>query len=282
MALAEGTNLYIPKYILDVPWYYKSGTKGDSPASKDALAHHRKQPNQAPVDHSEAKAGTGISDEINVVDGAKTRAAVDYDGKRDRWHGHSAAEWDDILASWAAVKKTPQLAANEDSDDTDYELELEELGLLREDLRLGHIEDPMEKSIRDRRDVPAYIRAINGNEGGKIRLGQDSTVALVSDTSDFVKKTEDNADVAGFKQMQKFAWEQNQEFEAKRQRENYEAQVASLRDPNVPVQEKAAADLDASMEASPTLMMMKARQQEDERKKAGEAKRRKLMEMYGS
>ncbi|OBA22780.1 hypothetical protein METBIDRAFT_35086 [Metschnikowia bicuspidata var. bicuspidata NRRL YB-4993] len=280
MALGSN-NLYIPKYILDVPWYYKSGLKAEQAGAEDTLAHHRKTPGQAPVHHSEPQAGAGIFDEVTHVNGTKTRVADDYDAKRDRWHGHSADEWDEILTRWEAVKKTASRGQNmnEDSDDTDYELELEELGLSRSDLKTGHVEDPLEKSIRDRRDVPAYIRAINGNMGGKIRVGKDSTVGVVNEDSEFVKES---ADVAEFRQAQKFAWEKNKAFEAEQKKAHYDAQLASLKNPNVPIEEQPAADLNFSMEASPTMMMLQNRQNEQRRKDAGEAKRRRLMEMYGS
>lgn len=258
---------YIPKFIQNVPWYYKIGQdSGD-----DKLAHQRKDPYQVPVDHSLPQAGTGIRDEDRD----------DYDSKRDRWHGHSAEQWDDILAKWNQTKRNTATTntANDDSDDTDYELEREELGLGSTLLKSGHLEDPMEKAIRDRRDVPAYILALNSNEGGKIRLGKDSTASLVSDLSDFVKKSKDSAD---FEKMQKFAWEQSKVFDVQQQKKRHDAHLALLRNPNVAQEEAIAnADLGSSMEASPTLLMQKKKKEDQQRKKAGDEKRRKLLERYG-
>ncbi|KAM9920403.1 hypothetical protein OXX59_007247 [Metschnikowia pulcherrima] len=275
----DPNNSYIPKYIQDVPWYYKTAQKNTESVVKDSLAHHRKAPDQAPIDHSEPRAGLGISDEVVEVDGTKIRKSDDYEAKRDRWHGHSAAEWDHILSEWDRVKRiTNTQKSGDESDDTDYELELQELGLARTDLKMGLIEDPLEKSIRDRRDVPEYIRAINGNVGGKIRLGKDSTTGITNDSSECIKESRD---VTEFKKMQQFAWEKNKEFEAKQQKAQYDAKLASLQNPNVQMEEQQVADLGLSIEASPTLMMLKNRQNEQAKKEKGDEKRRKLMERYG-
>ncbi|GEQ68592.1 hypothetical protein JCM33374_g2260 [Metschnikowia sp. JCM 33374] len=273
-------NSYIPKFIQDVPWYYKTQANASN-EPHDSLAHHRKHPGQKKLDHSQPQAGSGISDEVLEVNGTRTRAAQDYDAKRDRWHGHSAEEWDAILSRWDEVKKAHANApVNDDSDDTDYELEREELGLGNADLRHGQAEDPLEKSVRDRRDVPAYILAINANDGGKVRVGKDSTVGLVHAASDFVKES---SEVTEFKKAQHFAWEKNQQHEANQKKRQYDAQLAGLQNPNALVEHHVqAADLDYSMEASPTLMSLKARQKEDEKKAAAAEKRRKLMEKYGS
>lgn len=271
-------NQYIPKYIQNVPWYYKTGTSGDN---ADGLSHQRKNPEQEAIDHSLPQAGSGIQDKFEKIDGYDVRIADDYAAKRDRWHGHTAAEWDDILKKWDTIKKAKNqaVADNNDSDDTDYELELEELGLDRKVIRSNHAEDPMEKSIRDRRDVPAYILAINANQGGKIRLGKDSTAALVNDDSDFVKESNDAKE---FRQMQKFAWEQNKHYEEKKLRELYQAQLAGMSDPHAEVESVVPVDLGLSVEASPTLMMLKVRENEERKRAAGELKKRNLMNRYGS
>lgn len=277
--MASKDNQYIPKYIQNVPWYYKDK---DIKSKDDTLAHHRKDPNQQPIDHSEPQAGTGIQDEFEDVDGFQIRKDKgDFAAKRDRWHGYSAAEWDDVLAKWDSIKKRKQpKAEQDDSDDTDYELELEELGLDRKDLRTTLMEDPMEKAIRDRRDVPSYILAINANEGGKIRLGQDSTAALVNDDSEFVKA--DSGEVKELRQMQKFAWEQNKEYEEKKLRELYQAQLASMADPYAVVDSTVPLDLDLSVEASPTLMMLRNRENEAKKRKVIEEKKKGLLSRYGS
>lgn len=270
-------NQYLPKYIQNVPWYFKAGNNDKS--KEDELYHHRKNPNQAPIDHSVPQAGGGIQDEFDNVDGHEIRKDGDYSAKRDRWHGTTLADWDEILAQWNTIKKATQKPdETNDSDDTDYELELEELGLTRKDLRVDLKEDPLEKSIRDRRDVPAYILAINANEGGKIRLGQDSTAALVSNNSDFVKESKD---VEELRQMQKFAWDQNKLYEEKKLRELFQKQLASLSDPYAEVENTVPVDLDLSVEASPTLMMLKNRQNEEKKRRAVEKKKNSLLDRYG-
>lgn len=268
-------NLYLPKYIQNVPWYFKTGVEKNN---TDELYHHRKDPTHAPIDHSIPQAGSGIQDEFDTVNGHEIRKDGDYSAKRDRWHGTTLEDWDEILAQWKSIKKAIQKPEDtNDSDDTDYELELEELGLQKKDLRIDLKEDPLEKSIRDRRDVPAYILAINGNEGGKIQLGKDSTAAIVNQDSDFVK----SKDVAELRQMQKFAWDQNRQYEEAKQRELYQKQLESLNDPYAVVEDTVPVDLGLSVEASPTLMMLKNRQNEAEKKKAAEKKKNALLDRYG-
>lgn len=268
-------NQYLPKYIQNVPWYYKDTGKSD-----DTLYHHRRDINQQPVDLSLPQAGTGIHDDYETVNGVNIRKEGDFAAKRDRWHGYSSAEWDEVLAKWDIIKKKQRpLNENDDSDDTDYELEIQELGLNRKDLRTNLKEDAMEKAIRDRRDVPLYILAINANEGGKIRLGKDSTASLVNDDSVFVKPI--SGEEKELRQMQHFAWEQNKEYEDKKLRELYEAQLAGMSDPYAVVESSVPVDLDLNIEASPTLMMLRNRQNEEKKRKAVEEKKRGLLSKYG-
>lgn len=265
-------NQYLPKYIQNVPWYYKN----DKIATNDALYHHRKNAGEK-IDHSDPQAGSGIRDDFESVDGHLVRGDGDYDAKRDRWHGHSNDEWDQILAKWDQVKRKAPVEQDE-SDDTDYELELEELGLDRKQIQSSLKEDPMEKAIRDRSDVPDYILAINANAGGKIRLGKDSTKGLVSEQSDFVKESKD---VAEMKQMQQFAWEQNQEYQKKKEKEILHAQLAAVHDPYAEVDATVPVDLDLSLEASPTLMMLRNRENQETKRKAIEEKKNRLLDRYG-
>lgn len=270
-------NQYLPKYIQSVPWYFKTGKKSSD--NDDLLAHHRKHPNSEPTDHSIPSAGTGIKDEYVRVDGHEIRQDGDYSAKRDRWHGTTLEDWDEILEKWNTIKKKTQVEEdNNDSDDTDYELELNELGLQRKDLRVNLKEDPLEKLIRDRRDVPAYILAINGNEGGKIRLGQDLTAAITNSDSEFVKESKD---VTELRQMQKFAWEQNKQYEEKKQKEIFQKQLASMSDPYAQVDDTVPVELGLSVEASPTLMMLKNRENEEKKKQALEKKKNALLARYG-
>lgn len=264
----EEEKVSVPKYIKDVPWYY---TKS---ASDDPLEHHK---GVGAVDYSAPQAGAGIADEFEVVDGHQIRkGAADWDSKRDRWHGYSSHEWDDVLAKWDALKKLKNSADQEtsnDSDDTDYELELEELGLDRKSIRCNHKEGKMEQAIRDRRSVPAYIQAINGNVGGKIRLGKDLVRSITNSDSDFVSQT----DVADFKKVQKFAWDENKKIETANQRQMLAQHMAN------PMGEITAApvDLGLNLEASPTLVQLRAKEHDRKKKAESALKRRKLMERYG-
>lgn len=272
--LMAENNQYLPKYIQNIPWYYKNDALA---SADDALYHHRKKPGEK-LDHSDPQAGSGIKDNFESVDGHLVRADGDYDAKRDRWHGHSHEEWDEIFEKWDKIKKSQHSLTEQDSDDTDYELELEELGLDRKQIQNSLKEDPMEKAIRDRRDVPAYILAINANVGGKIRLGKDSTKSLVNDDSDFVKESKD---VKELKQMQQFAWEKNQEYQKKKEKEIFQAQIANMHDPYAKVDADVPVDFSLNVEASPTLMMLRNRENEEKKRKAGENKKNKLLERYG-
>lgn len=259
-------NQHLPKYIKSVPWYYK-GRVG-----QDTLAHNRSNPEKA-VDYS-AQAGTGIDDEYTEVDGVKVRTTQGYDAQRDRWHGYSAEEWDEILRKWDKIKKAKQPAHEpSDSDDTEYELELHELGLERKDLKVNFIEDPLEKTIRDRRDVPKYILAINANANGLRRIGKDSLGGIVADDSDFVKQSSDSAE---FRRVQLFAWDQSKKHEEQRARDLYEAQFTGQ------MPQGPAVDLDLSVEASPTLVQLKSKQADSVKRKQAELKKQALLAKYGS
>lgn len=252
-------NQYIPKFILNVPWYY-SELQGQE---NDAFVHQRK-------------------DASLTGDNAKNAQDQDFSAKRDRWHGYKAEEWDEILAKWDEIKKANRLSQqdNEDSDDTDYELELQELGIERSEFQRGFVEDPLEKSIKERKYTPAYILAINANQGGKIRIGKDSTKSVANDESDFVK--EPSKEEKDFKQMRQFAWEQNQQYEQEKLRELYQKQLANLSNPNAEaVDNTVPIELGFSVEASPTLIMMKKREEDKKKKEASEKRKKSLLDRYG-
>lgn len=124
---------YIPKYIKEKPWY-KEGEQGDS------LSHQRKNPNEV-VDYSLPIAGTGFQNQK-------------FDSKRDRWENFEIKHYDDILKNW-------QQQSDEESDDTTYELEVNELGLQPLDIKRNVKQDKFEKIIRDRNDIPNYIKNIS-------------------------------------------------------------------------------------------------------------------------
>lgn len=262
-------NLYIPKFILNVPWYYKELHGGD-----DALIHQRKDLSSGPIEGGPT-AGAGIDD-------AGDKETDDFASKRDRWHGYNAEEWDEVFAKWDSIKKSkkPTNTEAEDSDDTDYELELQELGIDRKDFTKGFVEDPLEKSIRERKYTPAYILSINANQGGKIRIGKDSTRGIANDESDFVKQP--SKDERDFSRMQHFAWEQNKQYEQEKQRELYQKQLANMSNPNAQVLDSTVpVELGFNVEASPTLMMMKQKEEDRKKKEISDKRKKSLLDRYG-
>lgn len=270
-------NLYIPKFILEVPWYY-SVLDG---FNNDAFGHQRKVPAEQ-FGHSDDDLKDKGTEDITKI---KPIARGDSDyfvAKRDRWHGFKPEEWDEVFAKWDHIKKFKQTTQSvaEDSDDTDYELELQELGIARKEFQKGFVEDPIERSIRERNYTPAYILAINANEGGKIRLGKDSTSNLVNDDTEFVKSSCKDERELG--QMQKFAWEQHKQYEEQKLRELYQKQLANLSNPSAEaVDSTVPVDLDLSVEASPTLMMMKTKKENEKKSEASEKRKQSLLNRYG-
>ncbi|EGV63859.1 mRNA splicing protein [Yamadazyma tenuis] len=123
-------NKYIPKFIKQTPWY----KEGQSEEVKD---------------HSYSKHGDGFSKDS-------------YDAKRDKWEGYQV--------DYTKKENSTGLNVNGDDegDDTDYELELTELGLSRKDIKDNNKQDKHEKLMRSRDDVPSYIKSIktvqNDNE----------------------------------------------------------------------------------------------------------------------
>lgn len=251
---------YIPKFIQNIPWYYKlRNTETSTASNEDGLAHQRKH-----------------SLQTNSATNATVDSLDDYDAKRDHWQGNADAEWNTIVKDWDNVKEKSMnnSALNEDSDDTDYELELEELGLDRKHLKSNHLEDPGERANRDRHDVPAYIMGITTNEGGKIRYGQDSLATIIHQDSDFVRESKDEAD---FKKIQTFAWEKNKQHERELLMKLYKSEVTGEQAEGI-----TQANLDYIVEASPTLMMMQARAKEKKAREESEKRLKKLKERYGS
>ena len=127
--LMAENNQYLPKYIQNIPWYYKNDALA---SADDALYHHRKKPGEK-LDHSDPQAGSGIKDNFESVDGHLVRSKIGIMMRKgDRWHGHSHEEWDEIFEKWDKNQKRANIPLQrQDSDEADYELELEELGLDR-------------------------------------------------------------------------------------------------------------------------------------------------------
>ncbi|WLF80057.1 mRNA splicing protein [Lodderomyces elongisporus] len=312
----RSNNPYIPKYIASRPWYQEnqnsavtvneeeiaSGTDGANKAKavegareleetemkyehkkadeQDYLSHHRKS--GGIVDYSLAREGSGINDEFDgtIRKGTETD---DYDTKRDRWYGYSTEEWLEQVKKWRKNNTTDNDAHvnNNDSDDTDYELELYELGLDRDEVMSNRTkQDPMEKMLRDRQDVPAYIHKINSRKDGKITLDFDYDPktkrkvnipeGFVNDQTQFVKKM--SGEAQKLSTLQQFAWElDKKDLESRRIQDLMNSEGTTR-----------ATDLGNSLEASPTLMMMKAKQAEEAAKERSIAKRKKLLEMYSN
>lgn len=261
---------YIPKFIQNVPWYYKlkeqttTSLEASTETIKDAFAHQRKLVVNNLNASLKALPNNGLIESLD-----------DYDAKRDRWQSTADEEWDNIVSGWNETKTKSNLdkSAMEDSDDTDYELELEELGLNQKHLKSNHQEDPMERANRDRRDVPAYIMGITSNEGGKIRYGQDSLATIVHQDSAFVRESKDQDE---FKKIQTFAWEKSKEHEKEQQMKLFYSELKGELDVSV-----SQANLDYVAEASPTLLMLKAKEREKRAKDESQKKLKKLMDKYG-
>lgn len=271
-------NPYIPKFISTTPWYSTTSKDKDGKDVKDEdkndyLKHQRKDPNVV-VDYSVAQAGGGISDEIVESGKSVVKNKVDYDSKRDRWFGYLNEEWDKVLQNWEKLKANTQKrrklteTVELDSDDTDYELELVEMNLSRDDIRTNTKEDPLEKMMRDRQDVPSYIYNITSDPNNKIRveydpksrLSKDTTKGFLNDDQQFVKKL--STEGQNLTELQKFAWEIDQKEQKERQKESLakSLEAGEYVAPQV--------NLDLSVEASPTLMMMKQRKHREELDKA--------------
>ncbi|CAK9438978.1 uncharacterized protein LODBEIA_P32020 [Lodderomyces beijingensis] len=279
MSKKKQSNQYIPKYIVSKPWYREDQNGNEASGNEDYLSHHRN--GKEIVDHSVAQAGQGISDDFDESV-RKESKFENYDSKRDRWYGYSTEEWLAQVKNWRS-KHGDDIdgdgGRNDDSDDTDYELELQELGIDKSEVGRNIKKDPMEKMLRDRQDVPTYIENINSSANGKIRieydpksrLAKDLTKGFLNDRNMFVKKLDGEAQK--LEKLQTLAWEMDKkDLEA---RKTVQIQAGREHLPN-------GSDLNLSIEASPTLLMMKARKDEEAAKQSAIAKRRKIHEMYSS
>lgn len=277
-------NPYIPKFISNVPWYHNKLT---DETKADYLSHQRSDASAEVVDHSIPKAGSGIRDEFEIKGQTEVKKVNDYDSKRDRWHGYEAQEWDKILDNWDNIKRKKQkkgtlIDTGENSDDTDYELELIELGLDLKDIKTNLKEDPLEKTIRDRQDVPAYILNITSSNkiqyDPKSRLTKDPSAGFINDKNQFVKRL--TGDAKRLESMQTFAWEKNKQQEEIQKRELLQKNLTrNAESDDKP--EGIKVDLNLSMEASPTAMMLKEREHLAEQKQINEQRKNDLLSKYG-
>lgn len=275
-------NPYIPKFISTVPWYHNKLNDEKS----DYLSHQRSNITDEAKDHSIPQPGSGINDEFEREGETEIKKVDDYDSKRDRWHGYDALEWDKIAQNWDKIKKKKQKTKgtnlDEDSDDTDYELELIELGLDLKDIKNNLREDPLEKTIRDRQDVPAYILNITSSNkihyDPKSRLAKDPSKGFINDKNQFVKKL--TGEAKRLDSLQNFAWEQNRQQEELKHRKAFEQKLTGKNQlTNDP--EEYQVDLNLNMEANPTAMMLQARHQQGQQKVSYEQKKSDLLGRYG-
>lgn len=277
----DSVNPYIPKYIVEQPWYSKL-SKDDT--DNTYLAHQRKNPLEI-VDHSLAQPGTGISDPDRLTE--KPQDQVDYDTKRDRWYGSDRTEYDRILLEWTKRESSREKSKSgsqnndlykvqDDSDDTDYELELSELGLTPQHLKVSARHDSKEQALRDRHDAPAYIGNIGLNESGKTRIEDiqqanpalNKTTGIVSGPNQFVPLS--GSEARELRQLQKVSWELNER--------DVKAQAGGS-DMVPPPQ----TNLQLSLEASPTLAALSARKLlTNPQDSALIQKRKMLLNRYGS
>lgn len=281
-------NPFIPKFISKTPWYRKKDLD-NSAAPDDYLAHQRINSEQEPVDHSLPQAGRGINDEFEkTADSSSIKKFSDWDSKRDRWHGYDADDWNKTMSDWSSKKQKLDKSIDiaNDSDDTDYELEAIELGLTLGDFKSNVREDPHEQTIRDRGDVPSYILGISATSDKisydpKSRVTVDPAKGILNDKNQFVRHL--TGDAKDLEDVQKFAWEQNREYEDLKQKELLQEQLSKkMTDPSARLEEiEVPVNLGLSLEASPTLMMLKAKDMKDKQKTIAQEKRMALLEMYG-
>lgn len=268
-------NQHIPKYIVNKPWYETTGN-GEGTNDDDYLSHHRKNKHEI-IDYSIAQPGTGIEEN-------EGRQQETYDAKRDRWYGYDLHEWEEMLDNWDEKKlKKSKLNNNDnndnnDTDDTDYELELFEMNLSPQDIRSNIKENLLEKTVRDRQDIASYIHNITSNPDNKIRFDAkstnniDSTSGLINDDDHFVRKSNIEAEKAS--NLQKFAWEINQQEDQVNKTKTLEASLKNEK-PDISV------NLENNLEASPTLMLLKEKQHQQQLKLKSDMKKLKLLSMYG-
>lgn len=285
---------YIPKYISQVPWYRRTGQDDEdgkqTESARVSLAHQYKDPH-VKVDHSEPTAGRGVTDEFVRSGDVEIKKAEEWDAKRDRWHGYDIEEWDRIARNWDAIKRGAgaerraraqvQSSLQSDSDDTDYELELRELGLSARDVAGTLKEDPLEKILRDRQDVPQYILAISAS--GKLKIDDPNLkhTQVTNDQAQFVRAATGTAagrpagGVDEIQRLQQFAWEQNETLARRQQQHVLDQRLKG--DSEVTVK----TDIDLNLHANPTAMLLRERKQRQQEDEAKAAKRQKLADMYG-
>lgn len=271
------SNPYIPKFISTKPWY--RAQEGDN--KEDLLSHQRN--GKEIIDFSEAKPGEGIHDDLEITETSRVKNSTGYDSKRDRWFGYNSSDWDAILKHWNDNKsKRFYLKETDDSDDSDFELELIELGLSHNDYKNNSKEDGLEGAMRDRKDVPSYLLNISLNDS-KIKYDPQSNSEkdlseIMNKNDQFVKS---NSDVVSLTELQRFAWEENEKDQEVRQRNNFAKKLENLARANDNNEESDSINLDFNIEGNPTYMEYKLREKRKEVQLSKQQKKQRLMSLYG-
>ena len=256
----------IPKYVTKVPWYQKERQKDEN----DYHSHHLKNPQDGPVDYSEAQHGPGFQESSDTSE--------QYDSKRDRWQGFDASDYVQVANQWDRMKAKAVNAGGRDSED--YGVEMIELGLEYRDFRSSVKQDVEEKTIRDRNDVPEYIKRISA---GKIRADQPNLDIVTSDDQ-FVRPTIKGGHDLGsdFEATRAFAWDQDRIFKQDCQQVNLELLLESLTSTNASnMHAYPQTNLNASMEASPTATVLQARKDAEKKRQSKLQLRQNLLAKYG-
>lgn len=282
-------NPHIPKYIVSKPWYRddQKHKNSDNDDDGDYLAHQRREDGVI-EDHSLPTAGKGIQDTFvegtNVREPGITSESLTYDTKRDRWYGYDNEEWINMVKKWDTLKNgkksnKTQSDVDGDEDDTDYELELIELGLQPKDIKSNVKEDPLEKILRDREDISSYILNITAKEkleyDPKSRLTKDLTKGFLNDSNQFVKKL--SGESVKLQDLQRFAWEKDSQDRKTKEANISESQIVD----EERKRKLMETDLNLNLESNPTLMELKLKQQEYSIKQRDYQKRQKLKDKYG-
>lgn len=292
-------NPYLPRYITNVPWYrnknilnqnkesknFNKNKVIDTVLEKDYLGHQRKNVDEI-IDYSLSLPGNGINDLFEKKDSVLVRASSNFDSKKDRWYGVQNSEWESALKNWEKIKKnkktTNLIDFQQDSDDTDFELELLELGLIDEDLKIPCKYNPYLKTSRDREDVPSYIFNVNSqNESAelftynpKTRLTKKRSSYFYNDDDQFIKQS--NADNSA----NSLHDESNLPYKKmKLVLPNYTPSETELfkskKSTNV------TNELEIELAINPTFIHQKLKEHYDEKRKELEERKKNILRMYG-
>lgn len=256
----------IPKYVTKVPWYQKERQKDEN----DYRSHHLKNPQDGPVDYSVAQHGPGFE--------GSSDASEHYDSKRDRWQGFDASDYVHVADQWDRIKA--KVAGSGGQDSEDYGVEMIELGLEYRDFRSSVKQDVEEKTIRDRNDVPEYIKRISA---GKVRPDQPNLDIVTSDDQ-FVRPANSGDSNSGtdFEATRAFSRDQDRVFKQDRQQASLELLLQSLTGTTAAnMHPHPQTNLNASMEASPTATVLQARKDAEKKRQAKLQLRQNLLAKYG-